>query len=90
MARLTISLPEELATAAATVAATQKRSASSYVALLIEDDLRRVGALGFGEPTAALAEFMAKATPAIAANPAVLTKLEETLRKSQRHKKAAA
>lgn len=40
MARLSISLPQELARAAAARAAAQKRSASSYVALLIEEDVK--------------------------------------------------
>lgn len=45
MARLTISLPDPLAKKATVHARNQKRSASSYVSLLIENDLRAAGLL---------------------------------------------
>lgn len=61
MARLTISLPEDLAESAALRASAEKRSASSYVALLIERDVD-----SHALPPPALAEFVAKLQAAMA------------------------
>jgi len=87
MARLTISLPEDLATAAAAHAATQKRSASAYVSLLIEANLQAAGLL----PTAQSAEFaetLAKVSDLLTRKPALKPALEKFLRDAQRPSKA--
>ena len=85
MARITISLPENLAESAAFRAAAEKRSASSYVALLIERDVQ-----AHAPPPPALAEFVAKLQAAHAASPGILGRLESALRRELRHKKSAA
>lgn len=88
MARLTISLPENLAHGAAEQAALQRRSASAYVALLIETDLVANGRLT--TPAPELAEFIAKLTAAYAASPRVLARCHAALLKEFRAKKEAA
>lgn len=85
MARLTVSLPEELAQSAAARAATEKRSASSYVALLIERD---VAAHGPASPE--LQEFFGKVRAAHAANPTVVKRLDAELHRATRHRRKAA
>jgi hypothetical protein len=86
MGRLTISLPETLASAAAKRAAAQKRSTSSYVAILIEDDLREAGILNAGEPDTA--ELLAKLQAALDQNPALRPELDALLRRSTRARRA--
>lgn len=85
MARLTISLPEELAVAAARRASEQRRSASAYVSLLIEEDVRM-----HGSPAPELTELIAKLQAAYAASPRILRRVDRALRDELRQPKSAA
>lgn len=89
MARLTISLPENLCTAAAEHAATQKRSASGYVAMLIEQDLRAAGLL----PPIFVPdrkEVLAKVAAALDSKTVTESDIEKFLRTRIRKSRAAA
>lgn len=85
MARLTISLPEELAVAATRRASEQRRSASAYVSLLIEEDVRM-----HGSPAPELTEFIAKVQAAAAVSPRIVARMESLLRRELRPNKDAA
>ena len=90
MKRVTVNLPDNIGQILEQKSASEKRSASSYLALLVENDLRATGHLSASAPDAKLAEFIAKLTAAHAASPRVIPRLEATLRRSLRQKKDAA
>lgn len=89
MARITISLPENLAAAAAQRAIAEKRSASSYVALLIEQDARASGLLP-ADTAAAQAELIAEIQAAILQQPDILPEIKKLIRAKRRTRRAAA
>ena len=68
----------------------QRRSASGYVALLVEADLRAAGLLAPAAPDPALAELIAKLQAVPADDlPAIVTQLAAALRRNQRPRRAA-
>lgn len=84
MARLTISLPETLAAAAAARAGDQKRSASSYVALLIEEDVKTHAHLPL------LTHFLGELHQAILDQPELVPVIKKIIIAKRRARKVAA
>lgn len=84
-ARITFSIPDEIAAAAQKRAEQDRRSLSSYITLLVEGDLRAAGLMPGSEPTRAeliaLAEEMGL--------PAALDHLRKKLRATATKKEAA-
>ena len=85
MARLTISLPAALARDAARRAGDQKRSASAYVAILIEEDVRaNVG------PDAESKELIAKLSAILPDRPELKPAIEKLIQTDRRQRRNAA
>ncbi len=87
MKRIMVNLDDSVGELVERKAQEQKRSTSSYVALLVESDLRAAGLLDAPTSTA-LTEFMAKVEAAAAARPLLVARLEAALRRELRPSKA--
>lgn len=90
MKRIMVNLDDTAGDLLEKKAAADKRSTSSYVALLVEADLRAAGLLAAAEPEPALQAFFAKVSAAAAASPRIVPRLEATLRRQLRQPKSAA
>lgn len=88
MARITISMPDETGAKAEIRATSQKRSVSSYISLLVEQDLRSVGMLADGP--ADHGPLLAKLTAALKAQPALAEEVQQFLKRATRRRRAAA
>jgi hypothetical protein len=85
MKRIMVNLDDPIGHLVEQKAAEQRRSTSSYIALIVENDLRLSGLLS-ATPPPAFQEFMAKAQAEAASDPALLRTLETALRRHHRRR----
>jgi hypothetical protein len=90
MKRVMVNLDDNAGDLLEQKATAEKRSASSYIALLVEADLRAAGLLAPASPPPALQEFVAQVGAAHATNPAILKPLKATLVRATRGRRSPA
>lgn len=86
MERITVNLEKTVGAKLKAKAEAEKRSASGYVELLIENDLRAAGLLPDGSNDAA---FVAKVAAAAKGNPGIRSEIEKVIRSNTRARRAA-